>query len=62
MTALEEVKRARKRRDRAEQRRDRAEQELAEAIKQARASETLQAVADAAGVTRQRVWQIERGI
>lgn len=46
----------------ARRRRDRAEDELRDAIGAARAAgASLQAIADAAGLTRQRIHQIERG-
>ena len=46
----------------ARRRRDRADGDLRAAILAARAAgASLQSIADAAGMTRQRVWQIERG-
>lgn len=47
---------------RALQKRDRAQLELRDAITKARAADvTLQEIADVLGVSRQRVFQIERG-
>lgn len=47
----------------ARKRRERAEDDLRSAILAARAAgATLESIADAAGITRQRIWQIERGI
>lgn len=46
----------------ARRRRDRTDDELRDAIGAARAAGcSLQSIADAANLTRQRVWQIERG-
>ena len=59
---LRNVKQARRRRDRAETSLRRADDELRDAVRAAlKTSAPRQSIADAAGLTRQRINQIERG-